>query len=964
MNKTNLKLSIILLTAILLAYMPHIYAGLTFQSGTGYKIVCSQWSEGVVLVGAQHNMSTPIFYEENDTDSEDSYWLFNEIEENIYTIQNASTGEYITYDGIRDTYRRYVSLTTSTDGTNSQWKVASCEGGFTITSVANESHRINIRTDNGHIVGTYSHTGTPSANEVCNFIDASGNKVEYRDVVYASGTYGIDDTGKYWENNNISSPVVYTTDTSNPVLYTIKNVRSKKYVGIDDSGNLTQNEDVGAEFYFVKTSSGIHIFNADGTRYVSGKRGSGSAYNDQIVALQGTPEENNETWSIGYYSSSNAGYTLNVENCTYNTTTRTYWNDFYETAVGMYSLDGGCTFVFASSDSRHIAMLESAGYDFSDMLQNTQLVSQYIDSLRINGKMPIYDKRNKTYLLPADVAYRNGDDYTASVNFNVTDEDCTLLIDDNAVASGDDYTFGNITKGRSYELSVSKDNAVAATTPLTFTFMPVVEITGTTFSTDVYNEGTMRVTDAAAEEEPELNIAAFRYRGATASSKQKKAYAVKLRDETGESIDRSFFGLRSDNNWILDAMAIDGARMRNRVSTDLWLDFSAKPYQSEYKPKAVNGTRGRFVEVVRNGVYAGIYCMTEKIDRKQLQLRKIIQQSELIPSDTVRGVLYKSTSWTYSIFMGHESDTKYYPGSSVASYNNSSASWNGWEIKYPDLDDGETIDWAPLYNATNLVASGSESDFKEQLEDYFDMPVWRDYYLFIELMLATDNHGKNAYLYNYDMRKFNKMGIAPWDLDGTWGMRWDGSETITADATQDFVTFLWNYEHGEHNLYRRLALYDYKDWSETLANRYAELRKNYFNPDSLVARFVAYRELFEDSGADTREYNRWNGSDGITLGFDDEMTYLDNWIHSRIATLDTQYGYDPTSGLKSVITDNFYARGGNGQITVRSDNGTKVKIYTTDGILVREVSVDSGVTVIDNLAKGIYLVNNRKVIVL
>lgn len=43
--------------------------------------------------------------------------------------------------------------------------------------------------------------------------------------------------------------------------------------------------------------------------------------------------------------------------------------------------------------------------------------------------------------------------------------------------------------------------------------------------------------------------------------------------------------MRSDNNWILDAMAVDRARMRNRVSTDLWLAFSTKPYHAAYTPK-------------------------------------------------------------------------------------------------------------------------------------------------------------------------------------------------------------------------------------------------------------------------------------------------------------------------------------------------------------------------------------------
>lgn len=80
-------------------------------------------------------------------------------------------------------------------------------------------------------------------------------------------------------------------------------------------------------------------------------------------------------------------------------------------------------------------------------------------------------------------------------------------------------------------------------------------------------------------------------------------------------------GLRDDGDWILDAMYIDHARMRNRLSTDLWIDMNKVPYLSK-EPRAINGTRGYFVEVFLNNSYLGLYCLTERIDRKQLQLSK------------------------------------------------------------------------------------------------------------------------------------------------------------------------------------------------------------------------------------------------------------------------------------------------------------------------------------------------------
>ena len=136
-------------------------------------------------------------------------------------------------------------------------------------------------------------------------------------------------------------------------------------------------------------------------------------------------------------------------------------------------------------------------------------------------------------------------------------------------------------------------------------------------------------------------IAAYRYRGATAMGKSKKAYAIKLRDEAGNSVDRSFFGLRNDNNWILDAMAIDRIRMRNRVNFDTWNAMSRTPYDTKYDGR--NGTLGFFVEVFVNGEYHGLYCMTDKVNRKLLGVDKAKEDADGKP--IINGVMYKCAEW-------------------------------------------------------------------------------------------------------------------------------------------------------------------------------------------------------------------------------------------------------------------------------------------------------------------------------
>lgn len=598
-------------------------------------------------------------------------------------------------------------------------------------------------------------------------------------------------------------------------------------------------------------------------------------------------------------------------------------------------------------------------------INNITLLSEFVDTLLINGKAPIYDKYAKQYLHPISQEFIESPSYRASIRIQFKKSGTyEFKIDNNIIESY--FEFKNFHKGKTYTLSVYKDNRLIASTPITFTFLPIIEINGTYFNTSDFLPGSIRVNDPDKAGKDTLIYASYRYRGATASTKKKKSYAIKLTNASGESIDQSFLNMRSDNYWILDAMAIDVARMRNRVSTDLWNDYSTKPYYFENEPQAINGTRGRFVEVILNGEYAGIYCMTERLDRKQLKLKKIQKEETSQALPILRGVLYKSSQWSYSVMMGLDASNRNYPYTLPIMYNNQKDTWDNWEMQYPDVNDGEPIDWKPLYDAISLVAAEKNLRiFRSSIDTYFDLPVFLDYYLLIELLFATDNNGKNMFIHNYNILSSPKMSVSPWDLDGTWGRRWDGSTNIVENASLDLKTYLWTYSNGEHALYKRLAEFNINNWNQKLANRYAELRHSYFNKDSLFRRFTNYHNLFLQSNAEQREINRWNGSDGIYMNFDTEMDYIKTWINNRLITLDRIYKYNPT-GI--IIPANNYEhdssiKGDYGKIIVHSNETHHINIIPLNGTNIKRLEIKEGITEIHNIMPGLYIVNGKKILV-
>ncbi len=399
--------------------------------------------------------------------------------------------------------------------------------------------------------------------------------------------------------------------------------------------------------------------------------------------------------------------------------------------------------------------------------------------------------------------------------------------------------------------------------------------------------------------------AKVRHRGATAAGFKKKSYAVKLYDESGQKLDTSFMGMRSDNYWILDAMAIDKARMRNRVAMDLWLDFSSKPYYASQEPKMCNGYRGKFVEVFVNNEYNGLYCLMERVDRKQLKLKKF-------KNDTINGQLFKSLNWkgwtTEGVFKITEP------------YDNTSATWMRYEYNYPEVETN-LINWKPLYDAVYFAKNSKDPEFAAQAESRYDIPVFIDYFLFTMILSARDNCGKNLFLSYYNIRQNSKLLVTPWDLELSFGRQFDGP------AEEPEAKWMW-----KGLLFQRLE--DTFQYYTLLRKRYAYLRSNFFSADALKQRFTDYFDLFEQTGAGERETEKWNGADQISLDFNAEEQFIYSWIDERLVytddLLDYVY-YQSIANTPAEVAPTSSKILHNGQIYIlRGD-----KVYTITGQVVR-----------------------------
>lgn len=400
-----------------------------------------------------------------------------------------------------------------------------------------------------------------------------------------------------------------------------------------------------------------------------------------------------------------------------------------------------------------------------------------------------------------------------------------------------------------------------------------------------YVNGTMQLSFA---DEPVVQLPAkFRTRGATASHyTMKPSLNMKLRTaDYSEEADSALLGMRSCSSWILDAMAIDRICMRNRVAFDIWNDFSRLPYETDFEGR--NGTEGRFIELYINDRYYGIYCLSDRINRKLLNLKKYQEGKD--GSVKLRGILYKSGTQDIS----HQDEPGFNDDSTACVIG-----WhNAWELTYPE-DYGGLQAWQPLLDAF------SEGQTRDYTKRYFFLRNVADYQLHVMALCISDNWGnKNHYFSIRNIRKDiddpdptesdrRRFVLTPWDLDTSFGGHYEG-------AYYDGTYTDWPVSAVLNNApYPVSQLSGDEEYLALLKQRWMEGRSTAFSVDSICNKLERYRDLFLESGAWQRMTEYFDTQKDRPMYVNDlarEIAFIEDWYRTRFSEMDAYFGIDPES---------------------------------------------------------------------
>ncbi len=413
------------------------------------------------------------------------------------------------------------------------------------------------------------------------------------------------------------------------------------------------------------------------------------------------------------------------------------------------------------------------------------------------------------------------------------------------------------------------------------------------------------------------------FRGAFSQSFPKKSYELSLWADTvgASSRDMALLGMRSDNKWNLQALYNDPLRMRLKVANELWQDINQLYYQAQ-EPSAQSGIDMAYTEVFVNGSYQGVYTLSERVDKKQLKLKKYA-------NNTISGELYKGVGWNTTIF------------DAAPPFNNASPTWEGFEYKEPS----EKIDWSNLSSFVNFVINSPDADFYGQYKSRFNLANAVDYFLFLNLMRATDNTGKNIYIAKY--KAGEPYYYVPWDLDGVLGNDWAGNNDPT---TNDLLS---------NGFYARL----WQDQSATgfraaLASRWHSLRTSVITNAYITGKLRANSDYLLANNVYEREHLAWPAYQYSAA----QLAYSATWLTSRLPYLDDAFRPVAvalgTAGAQADGALQLYPNPASDYLSVELKAGpAQLTIQDVSGRTVLQAALAAGANklTVSKLPKGLYV---------
>lgn len=464
--------------------------------------------------------------------------------------------------------------------------------------------------------------------------------------------------------------------------------------------------------------------------------------------------------------------------------------------------------------------------------------------ITLNGNSAAYDMEQNMFLIPQDLS-----ESSFEGKLEVPDGKLYFAEDEALNANAVDGKAAAIAENRVFRLFWIRESQCWMYN-VYFSGMPVMNITSETDEDEQgVTYGNVQVYDqyhsSAAYQSTQCN---WHLRGATTLTYEKKSYRLTLTDEK-----LSFLGMREDDDWILHALYDDEGLIHNKLSYEVWQKIAADNQVSNDE-----GIRMEYVEVFLDYEYIGVYGLSERIDKKTLNLND-------------KDILYKCRD------QKDPGEDDFY--SELTEEMNPTFEW-----KWPN--DFTMEDWEPIRLWSNRHCLNEPFDYEDG-KALLNMENAIDYNLFNLLTCGMDNIMKNVYFWaDYQSDGSYRMIKIPWDLNMTWGNSWiddydcnfNKYQEKNLDAPDGWTPDMYDlYEQNPEEI------------GELLNDRWQELRESIITKEALYEEVDTQLDYLYSSGAYIRNRQKWPPkgeywSDSYLYEYiDKRIDFLDSYI-SQLST--------------------------------------------------------------------------------
>lgn len=382
----------------------------------------------------------------------------------------------------------------------------------------------------------------------------------------------------------------------------------------------------------------------------------------------------------------------------------------------------------------------------------------------------------------------------------------------------------------------------------------------------------------------------LKYRGNSSfNSSDKKPYGFKTLSQTleegGKKQKVKLLGMGKDNDWAFLAPFSDKSMIRDVLTFEL-----GRPYFG-YTPHS------RFVEIVLDGTYYGVYILTERPGKGKSRLN-------LNDPGSDNGDL----TGDYHVEIDRDDETIFY----TSPYR--PLGWDGQpnyskKITYQyDDPDGDDLLEMPAANREAIDKAINDMEKSFTLDNYTDPAVGYRKYInttsFIDYLLSTEfSFNIDGYRLSTHLYKYSDTRAANEGLDNRWqATLWDFNIAYgNANYNYGEHTDLWQYDFNSRSGDDQQVPFWWKKLLEDpsfvkeMQARWKEYRLGAYSDANIEATINRLTGELTSGGAIDRNEQAWKmfgravwPNYYVGNSYADEINYLKQWISKRLTFLDSK----------------------------------------------------------------------------